>query len=87
MPTEVELSARAISPRSVRVAGSLTEPRTYGVYELGQSGNCTRRYRLGNHPVRQIELEREWGSCKLLYLFRQRADAVSMASLLNGREA
>ena len=81
-----DLSTRAISPGSVKPDGSLTSPRSYGVYELQLSAGATRRYRLGNHPVRQFELEREFGSCKLVYLFRQRSDAVQMAALLNGRE-
>ncbi len=87
MPAITEiLAGRAISPRGVRLAGSLTEPRSFGVYELPSSALGTRRFRLGNHPIRLHELEREFGSCKLLYLFLQRPDAVAMASVLNGRE-
>ena len=80
-----KLAGRAISSRDVRPSGSLTEPRSFGVYELPSSVSGTRRFRLGNHPVRLSELEREFGSCKLLYLFRQRTDALAMASALNGR--
>lgn len=80
------LATRAISPRDVRPDGPRTIPRSFGVYELLASTSGTRRFRYGNHPVRLHELEREFGSCKLLYLFLQRADAVAMASALNGRE-
>ena len=87
MPTVIEnLAVHAISPRDVNPDGSLTVPRSFGVYELPSSASGTRRFRLGNYPVRLHELEREFGSCKLLYLFRQRPDAVAMASALNGRE-
>jgi hypothetical protein len=87
IPTKRDPSRRAISPKEVRPDGGLTVPRSYGVYELPAGSGATRRYRLGNHPVRQSELQREFGGCKLLYLFLQRSDAVQMASLLNGREA
>ena len=80
-------SGRAISPTTVSPDGTLTSPRSYGVYELPMAVRATRRYRLGNHPVRQFELDREFGTCKLVYLFLQRSDAVQMAALLNGREA
>lgn len=77
------LASRAISPSEVSQDGTLTHPRSYGVYELPQSSMGTRRFRLGNHPVRMRELEREFGSCKLLYLFHQRPDAVVMVEMLN----
>jgi len=68
MPTVIEnLAVHAISPRDVNPDGSLTVPRSFGVYELPSSASGTRRFRLGNYPVRLHELEREFGSCKLLY--------------------
>ena len=85
--TMQDLSSRAISPAQVSPDGIYTRPRSYGVYELPSGSGITRRYRYGNHPVRQVELEREFGSCKLLYLFFQRSDAVQMASILNERGA
>ena len=80
-----QLKARAVSPGSVRPDGQLTMPRTYGVYELPAGVQNTRRFRFGNHPVRLRELEREFGACKLLYLFKARADAAAMANACNGR--
>nr|CAS02934.1 putative integron gene cassette protein [uncultured bacterium] len=81
------LALKAISPRAVHADGPLTSPRSFGVYQLPQTAKNTRLFRFGNHPVRQHELEREFGSCKLLYLFLSRSDAVAMASARNGRVA
>ncbi len=79
-----KLIERAISLNTVRPKGQLTEPRTYGVYELPASAGATRRFRMGNHPIRMIELEQEFKGCKLLYLFRARPDAVLLARHFNG---
>jgi hypothetical protein len=76
-----------ISPRQVRPDGPLTHPRSYGVYSLPSSAGATRRYRFGNYPVRLLELEREYGSCKLEHLFLSRSDAMAKAASLNGNEA
>ena len=42
-------------------------------------------FRFGNHPVRQRELEREFGSCKLEYLFAERTDAKAVAQHQAGK--
>lgn len=76
------LQSRAVDPTSVRRDGALTSPRTFGVYELAKPGT-TRKFRMGNHPVRQRELEAEFGVATLRLLFRSRADAVQAANLLN----
>ena len=78
------LTSRSLEPHRVRPDGSLTSPRTFGVYEL-QDPSSTRRYRFGNHPVRQLELAAEFGRARLLYLFRDRGDAMTAASILNER--
>jgi hypothetical protein len=75
---------RAVAPGSVRPHGRLTKPRTYGVYELPDVSAGSRRFRMGDHPIRMIELEQEFQRCKLLYLFRARADAVLLAVHFNG---
>lgn len=80
------IASRSISPRDVLLDRSLTRPRSFGVYKLPNSGVSTRLFRLGNYPVRLYELEREFGSCELIYLFRERNDAVAMASALNEQE-
>ena len=76
---------RAISPASVRPKGHLTVPRSYGIYELPESAGVSRRFRVGDHPIRMIELEQEYKRCKLLYLFRIRSDAVLLAGHLNAQ--
>ena len=86
-PTIKALALKAISQRTVDADGPLTSPRSFGVYQLPQTAKNTRLFRFGNHPVRQHELEREFGSCKLIYLFLSRSDAVAMASARNGRVA
>jgi hypothetical protein len=75
---------RAISPRSVTEHGTLTQPRSYGVYALPHTAGATKRHRFGNHPVRMRELESEFGSCKLEYLFADRRDAMLVATTLSG---
>lgn len=79
------LKAKAVSPDSVQPDGTLTVPRSYGVYELSDSVGAARRFRYGNHPVRMRELEREFSTCALRYLFLTRDVAVARASILNGR--
>lgn len=82
-----EIVSRSIAPSQVRRDGQLTNPRTYGVYEVLGAGTA-RRFRFGNHPVRMHELEREFSACTLRYLFRQREDAETVAAELNaGRRA
>lgn len=78
-----QLERRAISPKDVKPDGVLTMPRSYGVYQLSTSVGPTRTFRFGNHPVRMMELEREFGVCQLRCLFRSREEACSMAALLN----
>jgi hypothetical protein len=48
----------------------------------------TKRFRIGNHPVRQRELTDEFGGpAKLRALFRSRTLAVELAEQLNGSKA
>jgi len=42
-----------------------------------------KRIRFGNHPVRQQELEGEFGAAGLVALFPERVLAEELASLLN----
>lgn len=77
---------RSVSPSGLRPDGPLTHPRSYGVYLLPAGHGSTRRVRFGNFPVRQRELEAEFGSAKLLYLFFCREDAEKAAKGLEGLE-
>lgn len=84
MDLKKALEEKTISPHAVRPDGSLTSPRSYGVYKVPVSVGGSRRVRFGNHTVRMTELEREFGSCELCHLFLHREDAAMMAELLNG---
>lgn len=76
---------RAIDPSSVKPDGTLTDPSSYGVYQLPYSRGESSRFHFGNHPVRMQELEREFGSCTLIFLFLAREDAETVSRALNGR--
>jgi hypothetical protein len=79
-----QILARAIDPGDVVADGVLTRPRSYGVYLLSPDAKRTRRWRFGNHPIRQRELEAEFGGATLQALFLNRDDAREVARLRNG---
>lgn len=81
------LLARAVATTQVRQAGPLTSPRSYGVYEIPARNGGSRQFRFGNHPIRQLELARQYGGCELKHLFLTRSDARAVASGLNGGTA
>lgn len=87
MPALEDLIQRAVDPRSVHIDGTLSTPPSFGVYLVMDPDTGMERYRFGAHPVRQQELEDQFGACDLEYLFLNRADAAALASLLNKREA
>ena len=60
----------------------LTIPRSFGVYELPENSKG-RTYRYGNHPIRKIELEREFGELDVLYIYLSRKEAKEHANELN----
>jgi len=79
---------RAIDPQAVERDGRYTKPRTWGVYEVKmpkQAGEHTFVYYAGNHPVRQYELQREYGAAELVLLFPSKTDADELKLLLNKR--
>lgn len=59
----------------VRIVGNYTEPGTWGVYRVAH-GRGSPTYHLGNHPVRQRELEREFGNAELVELYLDRQSAL-----------
>ena len=84
MLTEKErLMINAVSPQRLRRDGIYTSPRSFGVYRLTGSGNVGKRYRIGNHPVRERELTRDFGECEVLAVFLDRDDAERLARYLN----
>jgi len=59
-----------------------TAPRTFGVYRLAEP-RASKQHRFGNHPVRQRELETEFGDVELVALFYDRTSAQLRAATLN----
>lgn len=79
-----ELLVKAVEPGSLRPAGLYTHPASWGVYRIAPpKPTATRRYRFGNHPVRQLELQRDFGSVTVIAHFTARARAEELAALLN----
>jgi len=85
--TVKNLESQALSPVEVKVVGNYTDPKTWGVYRIAQTGGSGQSFHLGNHPVRQFELERKHGSAELLMLFTEREDAVRLKQLLSSGAA
>lgn len=75
----------AINDLSIEYVGSYTVPRTWGVYQLKpQQNTLTKRiFRIGNHPVRKNELERDFGAVDVIALFTSRYLANELAVALN----
>jgi hypothetical protein len=86
-PSIKHLLAQSVAESSLVFGGNLTLPRSWGVYEIqSPAGNGgTRKYRLGNHPVRQQELEKEFGAAKPVALFTSRGIAEELKRRLNAR--
>jgi hypothetical protein len=79
-----ELLSKAIAASSVVEDGSYTRPRTWGVYVIEPEKHAaTKRFRFGNHPVRQRELTQEFGKARLYALFESRLLAVELTALMN----
>lgn len=79
------LLAKAVPKQSVRIDPNnknYTNPRTYGVYEIVDTTN-SKRFRYGNHPVRENELIREFENVKQCALFPKREDAKAYSDYLN----
>ncbi len=82
---EDELLALAVGERTLRADGSLTLPRSFGVYRVTGARKSGRTYRFGNHPVRMRELIAEYGGASLVAVFLERHLAEELASLRNHR--
>jgi len=80
-----DLLALSIAPSQVRAAGTLTIPKSFGVYRVTGARRDGRLYRFGNHPIRQHELINQYGGASLEALFTERKLAEDLASLLNSR--
>lgn len=85
MTREENLLSKSISEKAVEIDpinSNYTIPRTYGVYQVLKTTNA-KRFRFGNHPVRENELIREFESIKRIAIFLQREDAKALADFLN----
>lgn len=81
-----ELLAQAVDPSTLTLDRHLTVPRSWGVYELHMTrGASVRRFRIGNYPVRGLELEREFGLVRIVGVFTSRTTAEELQRLLNER--
>lgn len=76
------LLRRAVDPSTLRRDGIYTEPRSFGVYELPEGCGAPRLIRVGNHPIREEELIRQYGSCDRIAVFLDRTDAELTATAL-----
>ena len=79
------LLKRLISPSSLHVVGAYAIPETYGRDRVTGNLNWGRKYRFGNHPVRQHELLRDYGNAHLEALFESRSNAKALARVLNSQ--
>jgi hypothetical protein len=77
------LLALSIDVSDVEFVGRYTNPRTYGVYRVTESAPGSRRFRFGNHPVREWELSREFGNISCVVLFAERTHAKELTAILN----
>ncbi len=85
MKKKEHLLEKSISEKSVRIDSNTknyTNPRTFGVYEIIGTTD-SKRFRFGNHPVRETELIREFETVKKIGLFLDRKDAKNLADHLN----
>jgi len=81
------LEQNVISCNDIKYDGRLTLPKSYGVYQILNTANAGKAFRYGNHPVRQSEIQREFGDCYLVYLFLEREHAFRMQKILNQDES
>ena len=80
-----QLLSKAISEHSFQINPknkNYTIPKTFGVYEIDTSANV-KKFRYGNHPVREIELLREFGNVKKRGIFLNRDEAKALSDYLN----
>lgn len=79
---EQALLALAVAPGSLRAAGRYTSPPSWGVYRIEPaSPSAMRRFRIGNHPVRESELRAEFGRVQIVTLFASRSLAMELAAI------
>lgn len=81
---DIELVGNAIGLHAVRQDpkdARYTIPRTFGVYRIVSANKrgASKEFRYGNHPIRQRELERDFGPVELIALYTDRTVAIGRA--------
>ena len=86
-PAARSILAHSVAQDGLTFVGNYTYPKTWGVYEIEppRSNPTTRRFRVGNHPIRQRELENEFGAAACIALFPAKNFAEELQRLLNNR--
>ena len=85
MSEKERLLSKSISENSIRPDSSnksYTIPRSFGVYEI-RATTKAKRFRFGNHPVRENELILEFDNVQRIALFLDRNHAKNLADFLN----
>jgi hypothetical protein len=78
------LTKCALNSADFVIDGSYTIPRTWAVYRIPTNQNKSSNiYRMGNHPVRKNELEREFGEISVVAIFNNREMAKELSIFLN----
>jgi hypothetical protein len=83
-----QLFTRALDQESVGadpISPGLTIPRTWGVYKIEGSdcGPSGKRYRHGNHPIRRVELERDFGKVAVVAVMPAKKLATQLEFRMN----
>lgn len=78
----------AVDSKKFYIQGIYTSPRTYGVYALinrlnHHQSNHGKKFRFGNHPIRQHELIKQYGTAEIQAVFLERHQAKIFADRLN----
>ena len=82
-----QLMAKSVNPKHYQVDSAnhnYTKPRTWGAFAIPDDSatGTKKKFRLGNYPVRQRELEKEFGLVEFIALFEKRDDAKALIDLL-----
>jgi len=80
----VHITKHALNNADFVVDGSYKIPRTWAVYKIPTDQNISSKiHRIGNHPVRQTELEREFAKVSIVAIFNNREMAKELSVILN----
>jgi hypothetical protein len=85
VPPKELLMAKSVEPKHYQIDSAnrnYTKPRTWGVFAIPDKSATRKKYRFGNYPVRQRELEKEFRLVEFIALFEKRDDAEALINLL-----